>query len=149
MTKTILIGVTNRLSSKTSKVIFAIIGVIYMLSGASKYYQFGASVESISFFLFGVVIIAYGVILFTATPISPRVQVNDSEIVMRTKLFGTTEQLSWSSIQSIAFDSYEIEFETVEGRRSLSYKANPETSLEIKRSIRAMAESKDIEITGG
>ncbi|MFY0605571.1 MAG: hypothetical protein JXR10_02580 [Cyclobacteriaceae bacterium] len=149
MSKTILIGSTNRLSNKTNKIVYLVASVLYMSFAGSRYYHQGFSTEMLFNVLMGAGFLIYGMVIFSPTPISPRVQISDSEIVTRTKLFGPTTKILWSDIESIRYASYEIEFHLKNGKETVFYTCNPEISLDIKRSIREFAEDKNIDISGG
>ena len=149
MNKTIVIGTRGSLSNKASFWLFMIIGTGFFLTGANDIYLSGLSVESMGNMVFGGFFCAYAIVTYFATSYTPRIQIDSSTLELRNKVFGKTWQLDWSEIRSIEFRSFEIQFNLKDDVRVFSYGSNPETSMDIKKSIREMAENKDIEVIGG
>jgi hypothetical protein len=97
----------------------------------------------------GIFFVFYAIFTFSITPITPKVAISPQAISYRRSPFGQTQTLNWSDITSIEFSAYLITFH-LEGRsHSFDYKANSATSIEIKTSIREVAEQLNIEVTGG
>ncbi len=125
------------------------IGALFLIAGLSKSFAVGVSIESGGFALIGLSYLVRVIIYYTATPVTPRVHISETDLLIKTKLFGRTYRFNWINIRSIKYNSYEIILELKDGVKAISYKCNPEVSLDIKQSLREMANTKDIEVVGG
>lgn len=81
--------------------------------------------------------------------LSPKVKVDDSEILLRNSLWNKNLIIKWIDISSIAFQPYKIVIRSQDSLSSFSYETNAETSREIKQTIRDFAERKNVEVIGG
>ena len=149
MNKTILLGSTNAISNNASKWIFSIIGIIYIGLGITDTYEQGSSFSSIGRIIIGISFLLYSLIIFSATPLTPKIKVNNNEVELKNKIFSKTLRIMWMNIKSIEFDSYSIGFRLNDGVEKFNYKSNAESSIEIKSLIRKVAESKNIPVIGG
>jgi len=149
MSKTILLGNPNNISINASKWISAIIGIMYLGMGLIKLWQEGFSFYAAGYIVLGTAFGVYAFVVFSTTLFTPRVDLDDNGLKLRNKVFGKTTRLSWQDIVSIDFDTYEINFNLKSGVHSFSYTSNTAISIEIKQSIREMAEPKGIIVSAG
>ena len=149
MKKTILLGTTGTKSYVVSKYIFFFIGLLYLILSIQMFYEDGLSFISGGWLLTGLFFIIYTILFFTTTPITPRVDIDVDSISYRKSPFGKTYILKWSDIKSIDFAAYQITFNLAENEHSFSYKVHSATSIEIKSSIREVADRLGIEVSGG
>ncbi len=149
MNKTILIGTRSILSNRASFWVLLTIGTAYLIIGGINLFHPGSIFESVGNMVFGVIFCAYAIFTFSTTPLTSRVRIGDSTLEFRKSFFGKTWQLDWSEIMSMEFRSFEIQFNLKDNVKVFSYNSKPETSIDIKKSIREMAEKKDIEVIGG
>lgn len=105
---------------------------------------FGIAAISVSI-LFLIVAILDGTKI---SPWSPKVQVNDQKILIKTDLWKRAILLSWQHIRQIHFHPYKIDFETEIGLQSVSYTTDGKKSSEIKQLIRTQADLMGIPVTG-
>lgn len=149
MTKTILLGTGNNFSNKTSKWLFVILGVLYVVYGYQKMDQVDRLIESRGFMIYGIVFVAYGFIIFSNNAFSPKVVINEKTIKFKPKFFGAATQIHWIDIRQIEFGSYEITFHLKDGDVRIPYHTNPDISIEIKKAIRPIAHNLSIDVIGG
>ena len=98
----------------------------------------------------GPFMMVYAALLFSSTRLIPMVHINDIAIVVKEDIHHENKNILWEDIKEISFKSFEINF-TLKGRKNTTVilNTNAQISQEIKRSIRAVAEKKDITINGG
>ena len=154
MTKTIILGLSNKVNTDriSIRVRFWLansIGLIYFVLGTIKYYNSGSSFESWGWIILGVFFIIFGIIMFSNTPLTPKFKIDDNKLEFKNKIISKPVTLFWRKIQSIKFAPYEITFQLESTDKIISYSSSPTSSIEIKTSIREVAESKNIPIVGG
>ena len=149
MNKTILLGAKSTLSNNASKWLLSFIGIFYLGFGSMKIYQQGSSFESFAWLIAGVIFLFNGLIIYSSTPWTPKIRVNNSEIDVKNKFFGKSKIILWANIQSSEFEPYTIVFHFMDSDEIISYKSNAEASIEIKSVLREVAESKNIQVKGG
>lgn len=149
MKKTILLGEKGMISSKISKWLLGILGLLWFAFGTLKIYADGVSIGSIGYIIIGLILIVYSVLIFTANPFAPKVSISENEIKIKRKVFSRSVNILWTNIESIEFDQYLIVFNLKDGIEEFDYSTNAEISIEIKSSIREAAENKHIEVKGG
>ena len=149
MDKTILLGATSVISNRASKWLWSIIGTLYIGLGTSKIYNQGASFESVGWLIIGASFLIYGLIIFSATLLTPQIRITDSEIQIKKKILDKATLVPWTHILSIEFGPYLISLQLNDRVETISYSSHAEASIEIKSIIREVAESKDIPVTGG
>jgi hypothetical protein len=154
MNQTILLGngaISNVTLSRWTNIF---LGIIFILNGLNTYYsdnlgyiEYGLMVANFSV---GVYAIIYALIALSKFSIfSPKVKLSDSLIHFKSAITKKSKTLAWSEVKKIQFQAYSIEFildkETVE----FSYRSNAKVSKRIKDALRKVAETKNIEVTGG
>lgn len=149
MEKTILLGSTGTMSPKASKYLFIGLGLLYVVLSVPMLLEDGISVLSVMWMLTGLYLMVYAILTFSVTPITPKVDISEKTISFRKSPFGRSQTIDWSEVKSIALAPYQITFHQAEETITFSYKVNSATSIEIKSSIRAVAENLNIEVTGG
>ena len=149
MKKTILLGEKGMISTKISKWLFTILGLLWLLLGIIRFYEDGAGTGSIAYLVIAFAFILYSILVFTVNPFAPKVILSDEEIVLKRKAFSSPVKILWNSIQSIEFNQYMIAFHSTEGVEEFSYSTNADISIEIKTAIREIAEQKNIQVVGG
>lgn len=137
------------ISAYMSKWLFGILGIIHFGYGLVKIYEEGTSISGVSYIIIGLAFLLYSVLIFTNNPFAPKVIISDAEIKIKRKAFRRPLQILWSNIQSIEFDNYLIVFHLQDRIEKFSFNTNAETSIEIKSSIREIAENNNIQISGG
>lgn len=154
MTKTILIGMNNSFSAKANRWLFSLTGLLFLANGIFNVYA--NSIEPVGFIL-GVLMILggvyyciYGLTAFSrSSRYALKVKMDDKVIELKNSFFKPAIRLKWADLQSIEFGAYEISFQMEGVRKIFSYHSNPNASIEIKKSIRAVAEARNIQIIGG
>jgi hypothetical protein len=149
MKKTILLGSKGTISNNVSKWIFGILGLLYIVLGSKKIYEQGVSFDSIGHLIIAFVFLLYSIIVFSVTPLTPKMRICDNEIEIKRKIFSSPIKILWTNIQSIEFNQYMIVFHLTDRVEEFNYSSNAETSIEIKSSIREVSEKKNIQVTGG
>lgn len=150
MNKTILLGGPDSyFSSKTLKLFFYSIGLIQLILAGLELYSKSDSFLGLSWLALGVFYFFYGYVIYSETPISPKITITDSEVKFKNTVLKNFTKLDWADIALIDFGSFEIEFQLKNGNKKFKYDSNADVSLEIKKSIRQVADEKGIEISGG
>ncbi len=149
MNKTILLGATNSISNNAGKWLLSIIGALYLGLGSIKIYEQGVSFESVGWLVIGACFLIYGLIIYSATSLTPKVKISDTQIEIKNKIFGKATRILWTDIQKITFAPYTITFRLKDKDERVTYSSSAETSIEIKSSIREVAENKNIQVEGG
>lgn len=149
MKKTILLGEKGMISANVSKWLFGILGLLWLILGIIEIYEEGSSIGSIGYLAIAFVFIVYSILVFTINPLAPKVIITDHEIKIKRKVIGGHINILWNDIKSIEFDQYTIAFHLTEGVKEFTYRTNADISIEIKSSIREIAETKNISVTGG
>lgn len=149
MEKTILFGEKGMISRKTSAWLFSILGIVWIVLGSIEVYKEEVSIYSSGYLIIGFVFVLYGLIVFTANPFAPKVTISDSDLRIKKNVFGGSIRILWTSIQSIEFDNYMVAFRLKDRIEAISYGTNAEISIEIKSTIREVAEKKGIQVIGG
>ena len=154
MDRTFIIGFNNKFSLKANRWLFLITGLFFLLNGAINIYN--RSFEIVGLIL-GILMLFGGVFyLFYAfvgaskkSRFSPKVKVTDEFIVLKSSFLGKQITLSWSTITKIEFKPLALTFVSNNRSTDFDYVTDADTSIEIKEHLRAMAESKNIEVIGG
>ncbi|MEQ8240942.1 MAG: hypothetical protein RIA69_17125 [Cyclobacteriaceae bacterium] len=149
MDKVVILGSKNVISNKVSKWISMIIGTVYLILGSIKTYEKGSSFESVGWLLLGACFLIYGLLVFTATPLTPKMRINDVQVELKNKIFSKTTMVIWTDVQSITFGQFMIIFKLKDRDEVFNYSSNADASIEIKSSIREIAKSKHIQVSGG
>ena len=152
MNKTILIGTNNKFSSKANRWFFSLFGLLFLANGAFNIYS--DTTKPLKLIL-GVLMIfgglfcgAYGLLGFSKkSRFALKVKIDDETIEIKYSLLKPPMLLNWSAIQAITFGQHEVGFDLGSITKLFSYRANEETSRNIKQAIRDMAESKNIPVT--
>jgi hypothetical protein len=149
MDKTVILGSKNVISNKASKWISMIIGIMYLVLGSVKTYEQGSSFDSLGWLFLGACFLLYTLLVFSATPLTPKMRISDIKIELKNKIFGKTTIVMWTDVQSIEFGQFMITFKLKDRDQVLNYDSNPDASIAIKSLIREIAESKNIQVSGG
>ena len=153
MSKTILIGLNNNFSAKTNRWINSLAGLVNLMIAAYFIYKYGNSSEpfglilGILIFIAGSYSLMYGLTAFSEnSKFALRVKVDDKIIEIKNKFFKPVTRLNWSDIQSIEFGLYKITFQLEGTSKVFEYKSNADVSINIKRTIREIADEKNIKV---
>jgi hypothetical protein len=125
-----------------------IIGIMYLVLGSVRTYERDSSFDSLGWLFLGACFLLYSLLVFSTTPLTPKMRINDIQIELKNKIFGKTAVVMWLDVQSIEFGPFII-FKLKDKDEVLNYSANADASIEIKSTIREIAESKNIQVSGG
>lgn len=157
MEKTILLGVNDRFSPKTTKWLYLLIGACFLANGLINFYSPNTSGHlGFDLFIMPVMLLAAFCYFFMFaagfnkhSKFAPRVRITEKIIQFKRSVFTSPYEIIWQDVTAIEFQSYKIIFSGANSSYSVRYETTPEISLEIKRAIRAAAESKGIPVNGG
>lgn len=92
-----------------------------------------------------------GLILFSSTnKFTPRVVIDEDQITIRKDVFNRTKLIKWNDLKLIEFKSFALDFLYNDNKTQLIIlPTTGETVIEIKKSIRELADKKLIAIKGG
>jgi hypothetical protein len=99
----------------------------------------------------GLALLISGLILFDPkNKLAPKVVIDDIEILIREEIFKRTKSIKWTELKQIDLKSFALDFLFNDNRTLLVIlKTTGETSKEIKKVIREMADRKSVNIIGG
>lgn len=98
----------------------------------------------------GIVYSVYGLLAFSkSSKYAPRVEVDSGSLVFKNGVLKEPKTIRWNKIKQIEFASSRLVFSMPDSEYAFLYDTQAETSKEIKSTIREMAESKQIKVTGG
>jgi hypothetical protein len=154
MTKTFIIGTNNKFSLKTSRWLFFIMGLVFLLNGAINVY--GRPLDTIGLIL-GIAQIAAGLFnvfyawfgLSEKSRLSPKISIDEDKVVLKKSFWSNSSNIKWSDISEIEFKSFELVFNLNGGMERFDYIADSDTSIAVKQYLRDVAKSKNIEVIGG
>ena len=154
MEKTILIGMNNRLSVRVTRWLIGLTALLFLSNGILQLYP---APDSRADLIFGVLMIVTGIFygFFGLTAFSKKsglalkIKVNEKAIELKNSFWKPSTSVNWAEIRSVELGNYEISFELDNLRKVFHYNSNPETSMEIKETIREFAELRNIRVTGG
>ncbi len=154
MKKTVLLGASNKFSTKANRIGFFLNGILFVIMGI---FHIGNDLISPIGLIFGIIMIpggigyaVYGLLAFSEfSKYAPRVSIDDQNILLKNNFKKPPVHISWDQIRQIYLSSYLIKFLIPEKEYIFNYEANADTSISIKSAIREMAESKNIEVLGG
>lgn len=153
MNHTILLTKNDRfVSAKTNRIMTIIGGLLFVSLGILQFYRY----QNEYFFLFivhsfsGLYFILYGYLgQSKKSKYAPKVLLTNEFILIKESFWKARKQIKWDDISSINYKSYEIDFHLNKEIYTFNYNTTAETSIEIKRAIRSIAEDKSIEVSGG
>ncbi len=101
--------------------------------------------------LSGLLMFILGLILFSSTnKFTPRVVIDEDQITIRKDVFNRTKLIKWNDLKLIEFKSFALDFLYNDNKTQLIIlPTTGETVIEIKKSIRELADKKLIAIKGG
>ncbi len=139
---------------KTNRFIWVSSGVLYIVVGAFQIYKYsneGLSGLAWSYLIIGgLYLILYGYLgLSEKSKYAPKVVLTNEFIKIKKYFWKAGKKLKWSDISSIQYKSYQINFQIGKENYFFIYITNPDTSIEIKRAIREVAEINSIHVSGG
>ncbi|WKV13570.1 hypothetical protein [Marivirga harenae] len=82
----------------------------------------------------------------TTSKYAPHFIVSEQGLKIKTAVFKKSEFISWDSIKEIELGNYKIGIRDRTGFLYFPYKTRKETSIELKRSIEAIAAQKGVEV---
>ena len=154
MSKTILIGMNNKFTAKANKWLFSLTGLLFLVNGIFNLYNSILEpiglILGVSMIVGGIFYLFYGLFGFLEnSKFSPKVQLDELTIELKNSLWKPSVKLKWSDLSSIKFEPYEVIFNINDVSNSFSFNANANVSVEIKQTIREMAERRNIDVVGG
>ena len=154
MDKVILLGMNNKFSLKTNLWGHSLLGILFVIQGvyhieSNIVFPFGLMIGVI-LIPGGIVYSIYGLLSFNkSSKYAPGFSISEDELCFKKNLFKPAQRITWGHIKKIEMAAYLLIVSTEQSEIVMHYSSNPEVSLEIKSTIRKMAESKGIEVIGG
>ena len=153
MTKTILLT-WNGLNNNISKWLYVVVGMVFTSNGINSLTNTPLTnlrlTAGILLLISGPLMAILGFITSTRNRYAPRVEMDEDGILVRRDIFVATKQLAWNEIAEIEYKPFALEFQLKNRKNFLIVlPKNAMTVLEIKRSLREMAEAKSIAVKGG
>ena len=153
MEKTILLGLHEQFTRKTTRILTALTSGFLVINGIMFLLQ---STDLIPIMLGSGSIVVGTYSLFLAvvafrskSKLAPRLEIRENEISYKMRVFGKFERITPNEILKVEFGQYLVRFIMNKQEKVFSYTRNTEVSLEIKESIREWCEEKEIQVVGG
>lgn len=150
MTKTI------ELTPKTTRWIFVFNGVVNSGLGLRQLYTSDSwiswnSILGLLLLMAGSLLLIYVLILFNRTnKLTPKVQVNDNGIIIKTDIHKRQRTIEWGNVREIGYKPFELNFILTDNNiETVNLSTSGEISLDIKKTIRQFADDRQIKIVGG
>ena len=147
---------TIELTPKSTKWIYLFNGVVYTALGVRTILNMDtwvhwSSILAVLLIISGPIFFVYGIILFyPSNKLTPAIQINEAGLRINGGIFKKAIRINWANVQEITFSTFELDFTldntTVE---TINLPTTADKSIEIKQTIRALAEQKEIPIIGG
>ena len=80
---------------------------------------------------------------------SPKVKVDSAVIELKKSFWKRPELIKWEDVNFIQLSSYQVGFYLTYGTKIFSYKTNPKSSVQLKRTLREFAEAMQTQVIGG
>ena len=145
----------NGLSTTVSKWLFIMLGLFNSVNGIERLTSSPLTTWTLFLGVFlllsGLLMFILGLILFSPTnKFTPRVVIDENEITIREDVFNRTKLIKWSDLKLIEFKSFAIDFLFNDNKTELIIlPTTGETVIEIKKTLRELADKKLITVKGG
>ncbi len=151
MNKSILIGWNREYSAKKSFGVHMSTACILLVLGLQNIMRDSDNAVSERFgavmLILAVSSIVHGLVAYTKiSKFAPKVSVSGSYILIKERLMSKAIEIPWSKIKSIQMGPYQIVFSMPDEDYEFNYNSTADTSIEIKSTLREMAEVKQIEV---
>jgi len=99
----------------------------------------------------GPLMIIYSLILFSRTSaLAPRIQIDETGVLIREDIHRGQKKIEWKNVKEITYRPFELNFHlTDDNTETLSLPTTGEISIDVKKTIREFADSRQINIIGG
>jgi hypothetical protein len=99
----------------------------------------------------GPLMIIYSLILFSRTSVlTPRIQIDETGVLIREDIHRGQKKIEWKDVKEITYRPFELNFHlTDDNTETLSLPTSGEISIDVKKTIREFADSRQINIIGG
>jgi hypothetical protein len=143
------------LSRNVTKWLFFIMGVSNLMNGISGLMRPQLSTGQI---VLGSFVVATGILLmipafilfFPSSNLAPKCIIDEDVIKIKEDIHKKWKSIYWKNVKEITFKSFAIDFVLNDNSsENILLRTDGETSIEIKKSLRAIAETKSIPIIGG
>ncbi len=153
MKKTILLGLHEQFTRKTTRILTALTSGFLVIYGIGFLLQYTGLIPLMlgaGSIVAGTYSLFLAVIAFRSkSKLAPRLEIRENEIAYKMRVFGKFEQITPNEILKVEFGQYLVRFIMNKQEKVFSYTRNTEVSLEIKESIREWCEEKEIQVVGG
>ena len=156
MSKTIILGAggTAQFDVKVQKWNMIFFGALFLVQGFLYLFKVdqGAWSKTMMSILFmsGMYVIIFALINFSRTSkYAAKLKIDDSYVELKTSLFKKGIKLKWQDIESVSFKPYRVDFKVADTVEVITYDTTSDISIDIKETLREVAESKNIKVIGG
>lgn len=82
--------------------------------------------------------------------LSPKIIIDDNQILIKERLGRPIDSISWKDIKQINYASYELTFLMLDNSsKTVEINTSPITTVSIKKALREMADKRSIKVIGG
>jgi hypothetical protein len=143
------------LAPATTRWIYLLLGVSHTLLGINKLNE--ASLKTSSFVIgvitlvVGITLLILGVVWFSPFFLfSPHILLTDDTLSFKEKAFKKAKVFLWREIKSITYKNFQIEIQYQnQSKEALFLNTDAVRSVEIKKAVRAFADTRQIPVAGG
>lgn len=151
MKKTIILS-DHLLNTKLSKGLLIALAIFTAIRGIEQLVDATRSTGQLALAIFsmmcGVYALGTAFILFGNTRLTPKVEIDDTQICIRESISKPIKRIHWDNIKEIRFGSFELDFNYHNNTGQLiTLRTDAQTSISVKKSIREFAEARSIPIS--
>jgi len=147
---------TIEIFPKWNKWAFIISGSVNIMIGVRQIYLANSwtdwtEILGIVLAIGGLLMVIYGIIIFTpSSRLVPKIEIGDEQIIIKQEFSKNGVVLNWGNIKEIVYKTFEIDFVLNDDKTEIvNLQTSAEISVEIKETIRQLADQKQITVTGG
>ncbi len=147
---------TIELTPKTTKWIFLFNGIIILGLGLRQIYQTESwtnwsSLVGILLIVSGSLLAIYGLILVKGmNKLIPKIQVDNYGILVKEDVHKRQRMIDWKDVKEITYRPFELNFLLTDNSiETVNLAVNAEISKDIKKTIRQIADDRQIKVVGG
>ena len=147
---------TIELTPKSTKWIFIFNGTVNTAIGTNLLihtdsWTHWSSILAFILIIAGPILTIYGIILFNPKiKVVPKVQVDDKGILIKEDIYKRQIDIDWLNVKEITYKSFELNFLLKNNKiETINLPTTAEKSIEIKKTIRKIADKRQIVIIGG
>ncbi|MEO1054828.1 MAG: hypothetical protein AAFX87_29615 [Bacteroidota bacterium] len=152
--KTIFLITNNRKAAIANRIVILLASISFIVSGTIRIIEPVNSkwdaVLAISMLTIGVIYLIMSYVVFSKHPkLARRIAFNENGMAYKVNLFKPLQNISWDKISQIELRPYRINLFLGKEKKTVSYVAPYDVSIDIKKTVREFAGFRNITVVGG